>query len=240
MKNKGVIVYALGVGSGADRAELEEIASRIDYVSISPSFKDLLSISSAIRRLFCNVPTPAPPTTTPLPDPCTTEGCNAPYNVGCRVVNNKARCICPTCPTILKPVCASDDVQDLSECHLRQQACGMDIDVNVAKQAPCDKECHAVVDIAFIIDSSGSIGRTNWERMKRFIKALISKLDVSPSATHIAAVAYSTNPKVEMTFNNVQSTNEVVGKVGGMLWQRGFTYTDKALQLADSDLFSGF
>lgn len=53
MKNKGVIVYALGVGSGADRAELEEIASRSDYVSLSPSFKDLLNISSGIRQLFC-------------------------------------------------------------------------------------------------------------------------------------------------------------------------------------------
>ena len=46
-------MYVLGVGSGADRAELEEIASRTDYVSISPSFKDLLSISSGIRQLFC-------------------------------------------------------------------------------------------------------------------------------------------------------------------------------------------
>ena len=54
MKNKGVTVYALGVGSGADRAELEEIASRSDYVSISPSFKDLLSISSELRQQFCS------------------------------------------------------------------------------------------------------------------------------------------------------------------------------------------
>lgn len=54
IKNKGVTVYALGVGSGADRAELEEIASRSDYVSVAPSFNDLLFISSGIRQLFCN------------------------------------------------------------------------------------------------------------------------------------------------------------------------------------------
>ena len=100
-----------------------------------------------------------------------------------------------------------------------------------------DQECRPVVDIAFIIDSSGSIGRTNWERMKRFLKALISKLDVSPSATHVAAVAYSNNANVEMRFNNVQNTNEVIRILDDMRWQRGFTYTDKALLLADSDLF---
>jgi len=70
-------------------------------------------------------------------DPCVTDGCRAPYNTGCRVVNKTAQCICPTCPNVRRPVCASDDVQDLSECHLKQQACGMDIAVTVAKQAPC-------------------------------------------------------------------------------------------------------
>ena len=93
------------------------------------------------------------------------------------------------------------------------------------------------MDIAFIIDSSGSIGRSNWMRMQRFLKALVSKLDVSSSATHLAVISYSTNPKVELRFNGLQDTDEVNRKFDDMLWQRGFTYTDKALLLADSDLF---
>ena len=93
------------------------------------------------------------------------------------------------------------------------------------------------MDIAFIIDSSGSIGRTNWERMKRFLKALVSKLDVSSSATHIAAIAYSNNPEVVMRFNGIQGTNQVNQLFDGMRYQRGFTYIDKALLLADTDLF---
>ena len=100
-----------------------------------------------------------------------------------------------------------------------------------------DKECSTVVDIAFVIDSSGSIGRSNWERMKRFIKSLVSKLDVSPSATHVAAVAYSTNPEVVMRFNDFQGTDQVNLLIDRMRWQRGFTYTDKALILANSNLF---
>ena len=100
-----------------------------------------------------------------------------------------------------------------------------------------DNDCRPVVDIAFIIDSSGSIGKRNWERMKRFLKAIVSKLDVSNSATHVAAIAYSSNSKVEMRFNDVQGTDEVNRMFDQMDWQRGFTYTDKALLLADSDLF---
>ena len=73
--------------------------------------------------------------------------------------------------------------------------------------------------------------------MKRFLKALVSKLDISPSTTHISAVAYSNNPEVVLRFSNPQGTNEVNSAFDGMRWQRGFTYTDKAVLLADSDLF---
>ena len=94
-----------------------------------------------------------------------------------------------------------------------------------------------MVDIAFVIDSSGSIGRTNWERIKRFLKALVSKLDVGTSATHVAAIAYSTNPEVVTRFNGFQGTSQVNQLFDRMLWQRGLTYTDKALLLADRHLF---
>ena len=100
-----------------------------------------------------------------------------------------------------------------------------------------DKECRSVLDIAFVIDSSGSIGRRNWARMKRFVKSIVSKLDVSSSATRIAAIAYSTNPKVVMMFSSYQGTDEVNHMLDRMSWQRGYTYTDKALLLADSRLF---
>jgi len=73
--------------------------------------------------------------------------------------------------------------------------------------------------------------------MKRFLKAIVSKLDVSPAATHISAIAYSNNPEVVYQFNERQGTVEVNNAFDGMRWQRGFTYTDKALLLADSDLF---
>ena len=100
-----------------------------------------------------------------------------------------------------------------------------------------DKECRSVVDIAFIIDSSESIGRRNWVLVKRFVKSIVSKLDVSSSATRIAAVAYSTNPEVVMLFRNFQGTDMVNRVFDSMRWQRGFTYTDKALQLADRAVF---
>ena len=59
-------------------------------------------------------------------------------------MKNEAECICPTCPNLRRPVCASDGVQDLSECHLRRQACLADMVVFPAKRGPCGR---------FLIDS---------------------------------------------------------------------------------------
>ena len=70
-------------------------------------------------------------------DPCKTDGCDAPYNTGCRVVDNAAECICPTCLDTLSPVCTSDDVQDRSECLMKRQSCVSGDLVTVAKSGPC-------------------------------------------------------------------------------------------------------
>ena len=58
IKNKGVIVYAIGVGSGVDQVELEEIASGLDYVFTSSSFESLQNEASKIRKSVCEVSKP--------------------------------------------------------------------------------------------------------------------------------------------------------------------------------------
>ena len=53
MKNKGVTVYAVGVGRAADMAELLEIASAPEYVFRSQSFQRLQNLTSGLRGEFC-------------------------------------------------------------------------------------------------------------------------------------------------------------------------------------------
>jgi len=53
VKNKDVAVYALGVGKGADAAELREIASRPENVFVSASFKELQTLAVEIRKRLC-------------------------------------------------------------------------------------------------------------------------------------------------------------------------------------------
>ena len=78
--------------------------------------------------------------------------------------------------------------------------------------------------------------------MLNFLKKVISEFNVGPDGTHVAVVAYSTNSKLEFTFNTLtgaQITAEEYGKlIDNMGFQRGFTYIDKALIMADEQVFT--
>ena len=54
VKSKGVVVYAVGVGKGADVAELREIASSQENVFVSASFKELQPLAVEIRKRLCD------------------------------------------------------------------------------------------------------------------------------------------------------------------------------------------
>ncbi|CAH3037506.1 unnamed protein product [Porites evermanni] len=107
---------------------------------------------------------------------------------------------------------------------------------------PTEFVCKAVADVAFIVDSSGSIGRRNWVKMLQFLKDMVKAFNVGPQKTHIAVVAYSTIAKVEFRFNRLTgsavSEEGYNGLIDGIRFQRGFTFIDKALKLANEQIFS--
>lgn len=78
--------------------------------------------------------------------------------------------------------------------------------------------------------------------MLDFLKKVTNAFNVGPDGTHIAVIAYSTNAVLEFTFNQLsgaQVTAEEYGKlIDGIRFQRGFTYIDKALKMADEQVFT--
>ena len=101
--------------------------------------------------------------------------------------------------------------------------------------------CKVSADVAFIVDSSGSIGRRKWPLVLDFLKKIINEFNVGPDGTHVAVVAYSTNAQLEFAFNAVsgeQITAEEYGKrIDRIRFQRGYTYIDKALKMANEQVF---
>jgi uncharacterized protein YegL len=103
-------------------------------------------------------------------------------------------------------------------------------------------ECKLIADVAFLIDSSGSVGRRNWVRLLTFVTSTISKLNVGPTATHIAIVRYSSAAEVDFTFRTLTGSRVSAASynkvIKGLRWQRGFTYIDRAIVMADRQVFT--
>ena len=98
------------------------------------------------------------------------------------------------------------------------------------------------MDVAFLLDSSGSISRRNWKLLLAFVRDAIDAFDVSQKGSHIASVSYSTKPVVDFRFNtlvgdklNGRELHKIVDRIRH---QRGFTFIDKALALANKEIFS--
>ena len=122
-------------------------------------------------------------------------------------------------------------------CHLLDLAKGMLLGTVLIFSG-----CKATADVAFLVDSSGSIGRSRWSLMLDFLKNVTNVFNVGPNGTHIAVIAYSTNAELEFTFNALsgpQITAAAYGKLfDKMRFQRGFTYIDKALIMAYEQVFT--
>ena len=71
---------------------------------------------------------------------------------------------------------------------------------------------------------------------------MVKAFNVGPEKTHIAVVAYSTRAIVEFRFNVLAGSAITVEGyyrlIDRIRFQRGFTFIDKALVLAGTDIFT--
>ncbi|XP_029187797.2 A disintegrin and metalloproteinase with thrombospondin motifs adt-1-like isoform X2 [Acropora millepora] len=93
-----------------------------------------------------------------------------------------------------------------------------------------------------IVDASGSISRRNFAKLLEFIEKMLDGFDISEKGTHIAIVEYSTKPTVQIKFNEFSgaylNAANLKRKIRRIRQSRGFTFIDKALRMASTEIFA--
>ncbi|XP_054643511.1 collagen alpha-2(VI) chain-like isoform X1 [Dunckerocampus dactyliophorus] len=104
----------------------------------------------------------------------------------------------------------------------------------------CEKRCGAL-DIVFVIDSSESVGLTNFTLEKNFVINTINRLGsmagvpTSPTGTRVGVVQYSHNGTFEairLDDPNINSMSAFKMAVKNLQWIAGGTFTPSALKFA--------
>ena len=99
--------------------------------------------------------------------------------------------------------------------------------------------CTAKLDLAFLIDGSGSVGLANFRRCLSFIQNVIRGFRISPRYTRIAAEVYSSSPLRIFAFTRYRNAYQVRRAIGSIRYPRGGTKTGKALWDVLGYLFRG-
>ena len=78
--------------------------------------------------------------------------------------------------------------------------------------------------------------------MKNFVSGIIQDITVSGDGNHAALIAYSTSTKLEFDFNTLQGSDVTAAGYDALIQkmplQKGLTFIDKALLLANEKIFT--
>ncbi|XP_019645153.1 PREDICTED: uncharacterized threonine-rich GPI-anchored glycoprotein PJ4664.02-like isoform X2 [Branchiostoma belcheri] len=90
--------------------------------------------------------------------------------------------------------------------------------------------CRNPLDIIFLLDGSGSVGASNFEKVKQFTKKTISGFDIGPSATQVGVIQYSTRIRQEFSMNSFLTKETLSAAIDEVQYMRGGTLTGKAIR----------
>jgi uncharacterized protein YegL len=94
-------------------------------------------------------------------------------------------------------------------------------------------------DIIFVLDSSGSVGQSNFEKMKKFVSDVVRSFDIGTgqAQTMVGVIKYSTSVYTEFNLKNHTTKDALLTAISKIIYKDGYTYTNKGL---DEMVFKGF
>ncbi|XP_048586305.1 integrin alpha-X [Nematostella vectensis] len=130
-------------------------------------------------------------------------------------------------------LCNSDDKCSPGEqCRPQENECPLKCRKTIKK-----KSCP--IDIAFLLDASGSMGWRTWGKIKNYAKSIVDMGDIS---THVGIITFSTDPVIDIPFDKYKGVEmnavNIKSDIDEQRRQKGYTFIDKALTLADKSLFT--
>ena len=92
-------------------------------------------------------------------------------------------------------------------------------------------------DIVFLLDASGSVGTTNFQKQKDFVAKFANSFDIGPRNVQIGVTTFSTAPHNQFNMNKYPAKANLVHAIQNMPYQSGGTHTDTAINYITANSF---
>ncbi|NWT45763.1 VITRN protein, partial [Chroicocephalus maculipennis] len=102
----------------------------------------------------------------------------------------------------------------------------------------CSKTCLNSADIGFVIDGSSSVGTSNFRTVLQFVANISKEFEISDTDTRIGAVQYTYEQRLEFSFDEYSTKQDVLSAIKRISYWSGGTSTGAAISYASEQLFS--
>ncbi|CAH1788901.1 unnamed protein product [Owenia fusiformis] len=93
-------------------------------------------------------------------------------------------------------------------------------------------------DVAFVLDSSGSVGASNFNRQKEFIKNVINDINLGENNIHVSVVRYSDKAERMIRLNQYWDKSALRSAIDRIEYVQGASYTGAALRSLTDSVFT--
>ena len=89
----------------------------------------------------------------------------------------------------------------------------------------------AEVDTIYVLDSSGSIGEENYDRVKDFVNESVSLLDIGPDGDQVGMIIFGNQPEIVFNLSTFSNQEDLQNAIAQVPYLGEFTNTGDALRL---------
>jgi len=99
-------------------------------------------------------------------------------------------------------------------------------------------DCGAQADIVFLLDSSGSVGSSNFHKMLTFVQNVAKTFTIGQHDVQIGVDTFQSTHKAEFHMNTYLNKTQLVDAIGKISYHSGGTNTGEAIKFMHNDSFS--
>ena len=89
-----------------------------------------------------------------------------------------------------------------------------------------------------VLDASGSVGSSNFQKMKDFVKDFLSDADIDGGSVRVGVNMFSTGVEVEFDLNSYTTKAQVFDAVDAIPYIKGWTNTASGIENMKSKMFT--
>lgn len=98
--------------------------------------------------------------------------------------------------------------------------------------------CDAKADVAFLLDSSGSIGQQNFRLVKDFVHRVVQEMAIGKGHTRVGVASYSTNARMGFHLDDYLTKESVQDAISSIGYEYGNTNTAAGIKMVRRSIFN--